>query len=116
MTNYIPKDGKTPRPGLPAGTRKPSKSKYTIIRDNDDLAMLESVRSALRQKHMTLSLKTDAELYRLLASEYLDAVKTIDQLQLQQARLTAKMEESDEIREAICRISSFAKGKKNHEM
>ena len=83
--------------------------KYTFERTKEDIANLEKVRRSLKLSFFSKSYVTGSEIYRDLPLLYLDAVKTIDDQILQQDELTAKLQQLDELRAHICRISEICK-------
>ena len=96
------KDGKGRPSTSPAAHRKPSK--YTIVRKQPDIELLEKLRRILKDNYGQTRYNTDAEIYRDLPMLYLDAVKQGRDLDHQVEVLTAELAQLEELRSCFCRI------------
>ena len=86
-------------------TAKPIDVKYTFVRSKDDIAKLEKLRQCLKQEHHSLKrFNTDSEIYREMPDLYFNAVKRIDDQQLEVDQLTAKLDVLEDLRACFCRI------------
>ena len=110
-------------PGKKDGKRRPLVSstspkltvkdtKYTIVRSKQDIAELDKVRKIFWENGVNLSLKTDAEVYRVLPKEFQVAVKRVQDLDHQVEELTVKLVQLEDLRSSFCRILELCPRKK----
>lgn len=88
--------------------------KYTINRSDSDIKIINKLRDYLQSNNNNKTFNTDSEIYRDLPFLFLNAVKTIDQLQLQINKLTAEVEKFEDLRANICRIMEIVKHENKH--
>lgn len=100
------KDGKKVSGNMAKDKKKTAK--YTLWRSPEDIKNLEKVRTYL-EKNNWKKYKTDSGIYKELPDLFLDAVKTIEQLNLEVRELTAKKEDLEEISGHVCRIIEMVK-------
>jgi len=78
-------------------------AKYTIWRSKEDIKNLHNVKEILRS-HFSKSYNTDSEIYRDLPKLTAFQYKKIQDLQMANEELTAKLEQLEDLRSSICRI------------
>ena len=106
-------NGKRQRPASSTSAKLTVKdTKYTIVRSKQDIAELEKIRKMLCEKWPGRSLKTDSEIYRILPTEYQNAVERIRVLDHQVDELTVKLVQLEDLRSSFCRILELCPRKK----
>jgi len=74
-----------------------STAKYTFERSKEDISTIRKLRRILKDVYGNFRFNTDSEIYRDLPDLYFNAVKTIDDQQL------------DVLKDAFCRIMEICK-------
>lgn len=83
-------------------------TKYTIIRDKNDIKKIDQVRKILKEKYQII-FKKDAKIYRELPNLYINAVKKLHDQDLAIEELTAKLNELQQLKDHFCRIIEMCK-------
>jgi predicted nucleic acid-binding Zn-ribbon protein len=106
-------NGKKARPASSTSAKMTAKdTKYTIVRSKQDIVELEKIRKMLCEKWPGRSLKTDSAVYRILPTEYQNAVERIRELDHQVDELTVKLVQLEDLRSSFCRILELCPRKK----